>query len=310
MALITDLINDPKSWCDCTLKASPQTVWLNEALEPIINDSGTVTSVTIAPDTNFLTDYDYLYSFKHSTTGTDTITINTDNLPANTVTMKAKVLRPSCIDRNGNTVSIDAIKNAIENSNKESEDKKVTKSKKQPRMFYNVNTYGKQFRSIKYGESVKNSIYIMPEISDVRHIINKDNVIGVEIKFADNTKQKAICSPNDAFNLEQGISICLFKKILEDGLIAVDSICKSRGTSIYNKLVNHALKVMARRIKAEKEAEKIQAERKLKEQRFIEKKRRANERRAKRESEQRINEMAEAIRRSGVVPTNLTDDGK
>lgn len=295
MALITDLINDPKGWCDYTLKASPQTVWLSEALEPIINNSGTVTGVTITPDTNFLVDYDNLYSY---TTSTDTIT------------MKANVLRPSCIDRNNNTVTIDAIKNAIENSNKESEDKKVTKSKKQFRMFYNANMYGMNFRTIKYGTSVKDSYYIMPEISDVRHIINKGNVIGIEIKFADNTKQKAICSPNDAFNLEQGISICLFKKILEDGLVAVDSICKSRGTSIYNKLVNHALKVMERRIKAEKEAEKKEAERKLKEQRFIEKKRRADERKAKRESEQRIYEMAEAIRRSGVVPTNLTDDGK
>ena len=291
------------TWYDGTLKASPQTVWLNEALEPIINDSGTVTGVTITPDTDFLTDYDFLYSFKHSTTGTDTITINTDNLP-----------RPSYVDRNYNTVTINnpfkPIKIAIEKSDKESEDKKVTETKKQPRMFYNVNTYGKQFRSIKYGESVKNSIYIMPEISDVRHIINKDNVIGVEIKFADNTKQKAICSPNDTFNLEQGISICLFKKILEDGLVAVDSICKSRGTSIYNKLVNHALKVMERRIKAEEKAKKEEAKKKEQEQRFIEKKRRADARRAKRESEQRINEMAEAIRRSGVVPTNFVDDGK
>lgn len=291
MALITDLIENSKGWCDYSLTTSPQTVWSNK-LEPIINDSGTVTSVTIAPDTDFLIDYDNPYSY---TTSTDTITMK---------------VRPLHIDRNGNTVTIDAIKNAIENSNKESEDKKVTKSKKQLRMFYNVNTYGKQFRSIKYGESVKNSIYIMPEISDVRHIINKDNVIGVEIKFADNTKQKAICSPNDAFNLEQGITICLFKKILEDGMVAFNVFYKGRGTSIYNKLVNHALKVMERRIKAEEKAKKEEAKKKEQEQRFIEKKRRADARRAKRESEQRINEMAEAIRRSGVVPTNLTDDGK
>lgn len=292
MALITDLINDPKSWCDCTLKASPQTVWLNSL--------GTITDVTITPDTDFLTDYDYLYSFKHSTTGTDTITINTDNLPC-----------PSYVDRNYNTVTINnpykPVKIAIENSDKESEDKKVTEAKKQPRMIYNANTYGKGFRTIRYGINMESSVYIMPEISDVRHIINKGGVIGVEIKFADNTKQKAICSPNDTFNLEQGITICLFKKILEDGF---GNIYKGRGTSIYNKLVNHALKVMERRIKAEEKAKKEEAKKKEKEQRFIEKKRRADERRAKRESEQRINEMAEAIRRSGVVPTNFTDDGK
>ena len=291
MALITDLIENSKGWCDCSLTTSPQTVWSNK-LEPIINDSGTVTSVTIAPDTDFLIDYDNPYSY---TTNTDTITMK---------------VRPLHIDRNGNTVTIDAIKNAIENSNKESEDKKVTETKKQPRMFYNANTYGKQFRTIRYGTSMKDSWYIMPEISDVKHITNKNNVIGVEIKFADNTKQKAICSPNDAFNLEQGISICLFKKILEDGLVTSSLLHKGRGTGIYNKLVNHAIKVMERRIKAEEKAEKKEAERKLKEQRFIEKKRRAEERKAKRESEQRISEMAEAIRRSGIVPTNFTDDGK
>jgi hypothetical protein len=283
MALITDLIENPKDWCDCTLKASPQTVWSN-------------------------TVFDSLYAYKHATTGTDTIMINTDNLPC-----------PSYVDRNYNTVVINnpyqPIKYTIENPNKESkdkesEDKEVTETKKQPRMFYNANTYGRQFRTIKYGTSIKNSCYIMPEISDVRHITNKNNVIGVEIKFADNTKQKAICSPNDTFNLEQGISICLFKKILEDGFVASNFLCKGHGTGIYNKLVNHAIKVMERRIKAEKEAEKKEAENKAKEQRFIEKKRRADERKAKRESEQRINEMAEAIRRSGIVPTNFTDDGK
>lgn len=102
MALITDFISDPKSWCN-SLKVSPQTVWLNEALEPIINNSGAITDVTTTPNTDFLVDCDNLYSF---TTSTDTITINTDNLPANTITMKANVLRPSHMDRNYNTVTI------------------------------------------------------------------------------------------------------------------------------------------------------------------------------------------------------------
>ena len=291
------------TWYDGTLKASHETVWLNEALEPIINNSGAITGVTITPDTNFLVNYDDWYSYKTSTTSADTIMINTDNLPC-----------PSYIDRNYNTVTINnpykPVKIAIENSDKESEDKKVTEAKKRPRMIYGANTYGKGFRTIRYGVSMKDSCYVMPEISDVRHIINKDNVIGVEVKFADGTKQKAICSPNDTFNLEQGITICLFKKILEDGMVAFNVFYKGRGTSIYNKLVNHALKVMERRIKAEEKAKKEEAKKKEQEQRFIEKKRRANERKAKRESEQRISEMAEAIRRSGVVPTNFADDGK
>lgn len=278
------------NWCECVPEYK---TWITDKIQPSINDTGTVT-VTTTPNTDFLIDYDNLYSF---TTSTDTIT------------MKVNDIRPLYIDKNHNTVIINnPVKIATENSNKESEDKKVTETKKQPRMFYNVLPYSNKFKIIKYGESVKNSVYIMPEISDVRHIINKDEVIGVEIKFADNTKQKAICSPNDTFNLEQGITICLFKKILENGLVAVNSLCKGRGTSIYNKLVNHALKVMERRIKAEEKAKKEEAEKKEKEQRFIEKKRRADERRANREAEQRINEIAEAIRRSGIVPN--MDDGK
>lgn len=263
------------SWCECVPEYK---TWIADKTQPNINDTGTVT-VTTTPNT-------------HGLWHTDTITTNT-------ITINADNLYPICAGEDYQT-----------KTNKESEDKKVTKTKKQPRMFYNANTYGMNFRTIRYGTSVKDSCYIMPEISDVRHITNKNDVIGVEIKFADNTKQKAICSPNDTFNLEQGITICLFKKILENGLVAVNSLCKGRGTSIYNKLVNHALKVMERRIKAEEKAKKEEAEKKEKEQRFIEKKRRADARRAKREAEQRINEMAEAIRRSGVVPTNFADDGK
>lgn len=260
------------NWCECV----PYKTWIADKTQPIIDDTGI--TVTATPNTH--------YSWHTDTITTNTITINADNL------------YPICAGEDYQT-----------KTNKESEDKKVTKTKKQSRMFYNANTYGMNFRTIRYGASVKDSCYIMPEISDVRHITNKNDVVGVEIKFADNTKQKAICSPNDTFNLEQGITICLFKKLLGTIVdIRNTNFITGHETGIYNKLVNHALKVMKRRIKAEEEAEKKEAERKLKEQRFIEKKRRADARRAKRESEQRINEMAEAIRRSGVVPN--MDDGK
>ena len=177
-----------------------------------------------------------------------------------------------------------------------------------PRMFYQAETYGRQYRTIRFGRSKETSIYLMPEFSDVRIIRNKEgSSIGVEIDFADGTKQKAICMPDDIFNLEQGITICLFKKMLTYGC----HIEEQYVTGVYNKLVKHAIKIRNRRIKAEKEAKKAEEEAKLQEQRFQEKRRKAKIRQAKRKSERRINELAEAIRRSGIVPNiDKIDDGK
>lgn len=177
-----------------------------------------------------------------------------------------------------------------------------------PRMFYQANTYGKQYRTIKFGKSKDNSMYLMPEFSDVRIIRNKENSpIGVKISFADGTEQKAICMPDDTFSLEHGITICLFKKMLTCGC----RIDEQYVTGVYNKLVKHAIKVRENRLKAEEEAKKAKEEAKLQEQRFQEKRRKTKAKRAKRASERRINEMAEAIRRSGVVPNiDKIDDGK
>ena len=170
-----------------------------------------------------------------------------------------------------------------------------------PRMFYQAETYGRQYRTIRFGRSKETSIYLMPEFSDVRIIRDKEgSSIGVEIDFADGTKQKAICMPDDTFNLEQGITICLFKKMLTYGC----HIEEQYVTGVYNKLVKHAIKIRNKRIKAEEEA-------KLQEQRFQEKRRKAKIRQAKRKSERRINELAEAIRRSGIIPNiDRIDDGK
>ena len=177
-----------------------------------------------------------------------------------------------------------------------------------PRMFYQAETYGRQYRTIRFGRNKETSIYLMPEFSDVRIIRDKEGYsIGVGIDFADGTKQKAICMPDDTFNLEQGITICLFKKMLTYGC----HIEEQYVTGVYNKLVKHAIKIRNRRIKAEEEAKKAEEEAKLQEQRFQEKRRKAKIRQAKRKSERRINELAEAIRRSGIIPNiDRIDDGK
>ena len=94
-----------------------------------------------------------------------------------------------------------------------------------PRMFYQAETHGKQYRTIRFGKSKETSKYLMPEFSDVRIIRDKEGFsIGVGIDFADGTKQKAICMPDDTFNLEQGITICLFKKMLLVAVILKNSM--------------------------------------------------------------------------------------
>ena len=59
--------------------------------------------------------------------------------------------------------------------------------------------------------------YLIPAITDVKVYNNT-----VVVFFADNTKTSAVLNREDKFNLEQGISICLTKKLLgENG----NSLC-------------------------------------------------------------------------------------
>lgn len=124
---------------------------------------------------------------------------------------------------------------------------------------------------------------IMPLIKDVQ--VKNDRVIIVY--FADDDHTKAILSKNDTFNLEQGISICLMKKILADG-----TGCD--GNNIYNKVVNYGLKMYKRKqkeaAKAKADADKAKAEADAKIARQKAKKA------AKREEQ--INTQAEAFRRA------------
>lgn len=76
-------------------------------------------------------------------------------------------------------------------------------------------------------------------ISDVK-ILSPDKV--VQVIFVDGTSEKAVCSENDTFNLEIGITICIAKKLLG-------------GTKEYNKTIRNALKTMERNEKFKKERE-------------------------------------------------------
>lgn len=85
---------------------------------------------------------------------------------------------------------------------------------------------------------------IMPDIKDVK-VHNKT----VLVTFADNTQTVAVLDNEDQFNLEQGISICITKKLLNQD-----------GSSVYNKLIKRAFRVMKDNEKAVKAAEKAKVE--------------------------------------------------
>lgn len=68
---------------------------------------------------------------------------------------------------------------------------------------------------------------LVPDIKDVT--VHQNRVVIVE--FVDGTTEKAVLHPEDQFSVEQGISICITKKLVG-------------GSSIYNKLIDRAVKVM------------------------------------------------------------------
>ena len=91
---------------------------------------------------------------------------------------------------------------------------------------------------------------IMSKITDVKVV--KDRV--TIVTFADGTQEKAVCAEGDTFSIENGITICLMKKMLADSCI------EGTGTSIYNNLIRYAMKKVGTAKKKEEEAKKQEKE--------------------------------------------------
>lgn len=92
---------------------------------------------------------------------------------------------------------------------------------------------------------------VMPDIVDVKTIEKEGKVKVVTVYFADGTNEKAILSDEDTYSLEQGISICITKKLLSDKTAGY-------GSAVYNKIIKRATKVMdenKKRAEKEREAE-------------------------------------------------------
>lgn len=113
---------------------------------------------------------------------------------------------------------------------------------------------------------------LLPCIKDVR-------VFGsaVHVEFGDGTKEVAATRGNDQFSLEQGISICLAKKLLSEKT-------DGHGHEAYNKLVNHAAKCYKKNREAERK-EKLAKEQE--EQRRKNKIAKLNKKKSKRLAEKR-----------------------
>lgn len=87
-----------------------------------------------------------------------------------------------------------------------------------------------------------------------KFIIKEGHTVFVE--FADGSKEVAVLNEGDEFNLEQGILICITKKLLSDKLAG---ICT--GSSAYNKLVKYAMtKLDAKKIAQANEREAARQE--------------------------------------------------
>lgn len=136
----------------------------------------------------------------------------------------------------------------------------------------------------KYGKTpVAYAKEIIPEVTDVEVINNCVTIL----TFADGTKEKAVLDKQDIFNLEQGISICLTKKLLSQ-------LTFGNGNKTYNKLIKSTTKKYFAKLDAIEEKKKAEEQKKKKYAKIAAKKAKRKEK----QKEARINEQAEAYRRA------------
>lgn len=147
---------------------------------------------------------------------------------------------------------------------------------------------GKTLYATFYKDGFKTSDKtLIPDIKDIT-VHNNHAVI---VEFVDGTIEKAVLHPEDNFSLEQGISICITKKLVG-------------GSAIYNKLMERALDIKkhSEEAKAKKEAEA--AERKERLKKYAEKKAARKERKR----EEYINTQKEAYLRALAEFNAMHDD--
>ncbi len=151
---------------------------------------------------------------------------------------------------------------------------------------YSSDSFFEELRKNYYSQYTKKShgmtVYL-PEIIDVEVINNCVTIV----TFSDGTKEKAVLDKADIFNLEQGISICITKKLLAQ-------ITGFGGTKVYNGLIKRAIKKYNAHLDSIEAQKQTEEQKKKKYEKIAAKK--AKRKAAQREA--RINEQAEAYRRA------------
>lgn len=120
-----------------------------------------------------------------------------------------------------------------------------------------------------------------PIISDIvdYNVFQDDNggTTVVVVEFDDGSKEKAVLDGNDVFSLDQGLSICITKKLLGGDT--------SFGSSLYNKLIKSAIKAKEENERFAAEEAKFEQEEKERRERRAAKKKARKEKRIEREIE-------------------------
>ena len=130
--------------------------------------------------------------------------------------------------------------------------------------------------------NVASDKWIMRDITDVSIIENNGEKKVVVVSFTDGKKEKAVLCDDDTFTLEQGISVCIAKKLLSDKVGA------KHGSSIYNKIIDRAVKIYD---KAQQEEQKKIAEEAAKKEKYKKLVAKKQAKRMKREAAERENQI-------------------
>lgn len=125
---------------------------------------------------------------------------------------------------------------------------------------------------------------VLPSIVDVKVI---DNIV-VIVSFADGTEEKAVTHKNDTFNIEQGISVCIAKKLLS-------KYSFGNTAAVYNKVIKYCVKVNKKNRDSEAKERARAAEEKARAKRRYDKVVAKKKRKAEARRKQNIDDMTQAF---------------
>ena len=128
--------------------------------------------------------------------------------------------------------------------------------------------------------SIKESSRRIPGIASIQVFNDR----AVQITFIDGSQTKCVCGKDETFDLYEGIAFCLFKRFLG----------KEKGHKHFNDLMRYAFK----KLDAQEESKKREAEIKAENKRHEEKKKLQAQRRKEKKREEKIGIFVEALKRN------------